>query len=125
MEEEKIKWLLPKEYHDFVPLFKKAVTDVLPPHRQYDYKITLKEGFTPPFGPIYLVSIPELKVLREWLDENLSKSFIRASSSLAGAPILFVKKSDGLLRLCMDYRGLNAGTIKNRYPLPLIREMLI
>ena len=85
----------------------------------------LKEGFTPLFGPIYSLSIPELKALREWLDENLSKGFIRASSLPAGAPILFVKKSDGSLRLCMDYRGLNAGTIKNRYPLPLIREILI
>ena len=83
-EEEKIKRLLPKEYHDFVPLFKKAVTDVLPLHRQYDHKITLKEGFTLPFGSICSLSIPELKALREWLDENLSKGFIRASLSPAG-----------------------------------------
>ena len=59
------------------------------------------------------------------MDENLSKGFIRASSSTAGAPILFVKKLHGSLRLCMDYRELNAGTIKNRYPLPLIRETLM
>ena len=65
LEEEKIKWLLPKQYHDFMPLFKKAVADVLPPHRQYDHKSTLKEGFTPPFGLIYSLSIPELKALRE------------------------------------------------------------
>ena len=71
------------------------------------------------------MSIPELKALREWVDENLCNSFIRASSSPVGAPILFIKKSDRSLRLCVDYRGLNAGTIKNRYPLPLIRETLI
>ena len=124
-EEEKIKRLLPKKYHDFVPLFKKAVADVLPLHRQYDHKITVKEGFMLPFGSIYSLSIPELKALREWLDENLNKGFIRASSSPVGAPILFVKKSDGSLRLCVDYRGLNAGMIKNRYPLLLIREMLM
>ena len=124
-EDEKIKRLLPKEYYDFMPLFKKAIANVLPPHRKYDHKITLEEGFTPPFGPIYLLSIPELKALREWLNENLSKGFIRASSSLAGAPILFVKKSDGSLRLCMDYRRLNAGMIKNRYLLPLIGETLM
>ena len=59
------------------------------------------------------------------MDENVSKEFIRASSSLVGAPILFVKKSDGSLRLCVDYRGLNAGTIKNQYLLPLIRETLM
>ena len=108
-----------------MPLVKKAIADVLPPHQQYDHKITLKEGFMPPFGPIYSLPIPELKALREWLDENLSKGFIRASLSPAGAPIQFVQKSDGSLRLCVDYRGLNGGMIKNRYPLPLIRETLM
>ena len=73
LEEEKIKRLLPKEYHDFIPLFKKPVADVLPPHRKYDHKIILEERFTPPFGPIYSLFILELKALREWLDENLSK----------------------------------------------------
>ena len=71
------------------------------------------------------MSISELKALREWLDKNLSKGFIRASPSPAGAPILFVKKLDRSLRLCVDYRGLNAGMMKNRYPLLLIREMLM
>ena len=120
-----MKRLLLKEYHDFVQLFKKAVADVLPPHRKYDHKITLEEGFMPPFGPIYSLSIHELKALREWLDKNLSKGFIRASSSPVGAPILFVKKSDGSLRLCVDYKGLNTGSIKNRYLLPLITETLM
>jgi len=63
--------------------------------------------------------------LKEWLEENLSKGFIRASSSPAASLILFVKKTDGRLRLCVDYRGLNAGTIKNRYPLPLLQETLM
>ena len=52
LEKEKIKQLLLKKYHDFVPLFKKAIADVLPPHWPYDYKIILKEEFMPPFGPI-------------------------------------------------------------------------
>jgi hypothetical protein len=67
----------------------------------------------------------ELEALRKWLDENLAKEFIRASSSPARAPILFVKKGDGSLRLCVDYRGLNEGTIKNWYPLPLLHETLL
>ena len=119
-EEEKIRKLLLEEYYDFVLLFKKAVADVLPPHRPYDYKITLKEGFTLLFRPIYSLSILELKALWEWLDKILSKAFIRASLLPAGAPILFMKKSDGSLRLCMDYHGLNESRIKNRYPLILI-----
>jgi hypothetical protein len=63
-------------------------------------------------------------ILREYLDSSLEKGWIRNSKSPAGAPILFVLKSDGSLRLCVDYRGLNKIIVKNRYPLPLISEML-
>jgi len=59
------------------------------------------------------------------LEENLRKGFIRASSSPAASPILFVKKTDGSLRLYVDYHWLNEGTIKNRYPLPLLQETLM
>jgi hypothetical protein len=62
--------------------------------------------------------------LKEFLEENLEKGFIWESKSPAGAPILFALKKDGSLRLCVDYRGLNAITIKNRYPLPLITEIM-
>jgi len=60
--------------------------------------------------------------LYEWLDENLDKKFICESSSPAASPILFVRKKEGSLCLCVDYRGLNEGTIKNSYPLPLVKE---
>jgi len=70
---------VPKEYHDFLPLFSEALTKNLPPHRSYDHKIPLREGFTPPFGPLYPLSKTELETLKEWLEENLSKGFIRAS----------------------------------------------
>ena len=70
------------------------------------------------------MSREELEVLRKWLDENLEKGWIRRSSSPAGAPALFVKKANGKLRFCVDYRGLNNITIKNRYPLPLTKETL-
>ena len=62
----------------------------------------------------------ELKVLRKYLDDNLAKGFIRVSSSPAASPVIFVKKPGGGLRFCVDYRALNALTIKNRYPIPLI-----
>jgi hypothetical protein len=97
----------------------------LPPHYLYDHHIPLKEGFTPPFGCIYSLSRIELEALRIWLDENLSKGFIHVSSYLAGAPILFIKKGNGSLYLCMDYRGLNEGTIKNHYILLLLHEILL
>jgi len=116
---------IPKEYHDFLPLFSEALAKKLPPHRSYDHKIPLREGFTHPFGPLYSLSKTELETLKEWLEGNLSKEFIRASSLPTASPILFVKKNDGTLRLCVDYRGLNEGTIKNRYPLPLLQEILM
>ncbi|KAI0995691.1 Transposon Tf2-9 polyprotein, partial [Podosphaera aphanis] len=70
------------------------------------------------------MSRDELIALKIYIQDNLEKGYIRASSSPAGAPVLFVKKSDGTLRLCVDYRRLNEITVKNRYPLPLIRETL-
>ena len=66
----------------------------------------------------------ELEELRDYLGKNLSRGWIRESDSPVGAPILFVKKKDGSLRLWVDYRGLNAVTKKDRYPLPLIGEAL-
>jgi hypothetical protein len=86
--------MVPAEFHEFHPLFDKIVADRLPPHRQYDHKIVLKDGFEPPFGPLYSLSRPELEALKAFLEENLDKHFIRQSSSSAGAPILFTKKGD-------------------------------
>ena len=95
--------MVPSDYHDLLPLFKKAVADKLPPHRKYDHTIPLKDDFEPPYGPLYSLSRNELLALKEWIQENLSKGFIKASSSPSGAPILFIRKKDGTLRLCMDY----------------------
>jgi len=65
-----------------------------------------------------------LAEFKEYIEENLAKNFIQHSKSPTGAPILFVKKKDGSLQMCVDYRGLNKITIKNRYPLPLISGLL-
>ncbi|KAJ1579475.1 hypothetical protein NDA11_007601 [Ustilago hordei] len=116
--------IIPQEYHQYLDVFSRVKADKLSPHRTYDHQIPLEEGKSPPFGPIYSLSEHELKALREYLEENLAKGFISPSDSLAASPILFVKKKDGSLRLCVDYRGLNQITIRNRYPLPLIDELL-
>ena len=92
-------------------MFEKKNADRLPEHRPYDCPIDLKDGACPPFGPIYGLSKPELKTLKIYIEENLAKGFIRHSKSPAGSPILFVKKKDGTLRLCIDYRGLNRVTV--------------
>mgnify|MGYP000524124654 CR=1 FL=1 len=79
---------------EFGDVFEKNNVDRLPEHRPYDCPIDLQEGASPPFGPIYGLSKPELQALRTYLDENLEKGFIQPSKSPAGAPILFVKKKD-------------------------------
>jgi hypothetical protein len=105
-------------------VFEKKNVDMLSQHRPYDCAIDLQEGIQPPFGPIYNLSQNKLLTLRDYLDENLAKNFIRHSKSPEDAPILFVKKKDGSLWMCVDYRGLNKIMIKNQYPLPLISRLL-
>ncbi|KID81404.1 retrotransposon nucleocapsid protein [Metarhizium guizhouense ARSEF 977] len=116
--------VVPKHYHENLKVFDQAEADKLPPHRDCDHEIKLQPGTTPPHGPLYGMSEDELLVLRKFLQENLDKGFIRASTSPAASPVLFAKKPGGGLRFCVDYRALNAITIKNRYPLPLIQETL-
>ena len=119
-----IQKILPIEYHSFSSVFSKKQADILPEHRKFDIEIKVISDKQIPWGPIYPLSEPELKALKTYLDEQLEKGFIKPSTSPAGAPIFFVKKKSGELRPVIDYRGLNSVTIKNRYPLPLIQEML-
>ena len=94
---------IPEEYHDFADVFSKSNASVLPPHREFDLKIELEEGATPLPGRLYSLSPFELNTLREFIDENLSTGFIHPTSSSLAAPVLFVKKKDGSLQLCVDY----------------------
>jgi hypothetical protein len=115
---------LPSCYQEFASVFSKSEGDKLPPHRDCDHTMPLMEGSTVPYGPIYRLSTMELETLHDYIQENLARGFIQPSESPAGAPVLFVKKKDGSLRLCVDYRGLNKITTPNRCPLPLISETL-
>ena len=89
-----------------------------------DHAIKLEEGKQPLFSPIYSLELVELETLKTYIKTNLANGFIRPFKSPAKAPILFNRKPDGSFRLCVDYWGLNNITIKNRYPLPLIGELL-
>jgi hypothetical protein len=103
LQEKPLEEVIPKEYHKFLPLFSKVIAETLPPHRPYDHKIRLQEGFIPLFGPIYSLLHNELEVLKEWIEKNLSKGFIRSSSSPCKASVLFAPKPGGGLRLCINY----------------------
>ena len=92
----------------------------LPPDRDIEFLIELQPGTAPISKRAYRMPPKELAELKTQLQELLDKGYIRPSSSPWGCPALFVKKKDGCLRLCVDYRPLNAVTIKNKYPLPRI-----
>ena len=77
-----------------------------------------------PHPPLYSLSNSELEALHTFIDEHLNMGFIRSSRSPHAAPILFVRKKDGSLRLCVDFRALNKVTKKDCYPLPLISDLL-
>ena len=89
----------------------------LPPHREIEFAIDVVPGATPASITLYIMASLELKELKLQLQELLEKGFIRPSVSPWGAPVLFVKKKDCTLRLCIDYRQLNKLTVKNKYPL--------
>ena len=114
---------LPSEYKEYQKMFKETVIATLPEHQEWDYKILLEDRKKPTHSPIYTLSAKELEALRDYLDKNLAKEFIRPSTSPAGYLILFVPKKDSKLQLCVDYQWLNMITVKNCYPLPLILEI--
>ena len=107
---------------DYPDVFPKDLPG-LPPHREVDFAIELEPNTTPISRAPYRMAPAELKELKVQLQELLDKGFIRPSVSPWGAPVLFVKKKDGSMRLCIDYRELNKVTVKNRYPLPRIDDL--
>ena len=116
---------VPAKYSDFADVFSADLASELLKHTGINnYAIELVKGQQPPYGPIYSLRPVEIKTLKAYIETNLANGFIRPSKSPIGAPILFDRKLNGSLRLCIDYRGFNNLTIKNRYPLPLIGESL-
>ena len=109
-----------KRYQDVMP---EDLPNELPPRREVDHKIEVKSGTEPPSKAPYCLSQKELEELKSQLDELLAKGYIRQSKSPYGAPVLFVDKKDGKLRLCVDSRALNKVTVRNSYPLPQIDDL--
>eukprot|EP00253_Pinus_taeda_P015342 PITA_15342 len=107
---------------EFTDVFPEEIPG-LPLRRNIDFTIELTPGAAPVSRAPYRMSTPELTELKKQLQELLDKEYIRPSVSPWGAPVLFVKKKDGTLRMCIDYRQLNKLTIKNKYLLPRIDEL--
>jgi transposase InsO family protein len=123
-EGEKIRDILPGHCQEHLDVFSKELSDEYPPSRSCDFKIELESEPALGYCPLYKMSMEELEAAKQYIVENLNKGFIEASKAPYASPILMAKKPGGGLRFCVDYRKLNAVTKKNRYPLPLIDEVL-
>ncbi len=116
---------VPSKYVNFPDVFApKLVVKLLEYTRINDNAIQWVDDRPAPYGPIYSLRFIELETLKTYIKNNLANGFIKSSKSPAGVSILFDKKPDGSLRLYIDYRYLNNLTIKNQYPLTLVRESL-
>ena len=115
---------IPTHFCDFEDMFSKASFDVLSEKRPWNHAIELIPDATPTNCKVYPLSLNKQKELDIFLEENLATGRIRPSKSPMASPVFFIKKKDGALRLVQDYRALNAISVKNRYPLPLISELV-
>ena len=116
---------VPKEYHSVIDVFMKCEADMLPEHQDKDHSIQLEEGKNPPFVQNYKpFSDQENNTMIKYIQKHLSKEFIRPSSSAAAVLVLLVRKLGKGLQFCVDYRALNAVTVKNQYPILLINKTL-
>ncbi|KAH7556815.1 reverse transcriptase [Bipolaris maydis] len=117
---------IPAEYRtrEFKELFEENEATDLAEHQDWDHEIILEEGAKLSPGGMYPIAPEHDAELRDYLQKNLKKGFIRPGSGPMASPILFVKKPNGKWRLCVDFRRLNSVTRKNRYPLPLITELM-
>ncbi len=119
-----LKDMVPAQYHNFRDIFSKEAFDELPPQKVWDHAIDLSPGTELPRSQMFPLSPAEQKELDDFLQENLANGHIHPSKSPMGAPVFFIKKKDGSLRLVQDYWKLNEITVKNSYPLPLISNVL-
>jgi len=124
VEAQKEPFILPDCVRGFESVFAKEDFDVLPEHRQWDHAIELIPGSEPKSSKVYPLSPVKQKELDSFLEENLCTRRICPSKSPMAAPVFFIKKKDSSLQLVQDYRVLNSMTVKNKYPLLLISELV-
>ena len=121
------KTVVPAEYHDFLDLFSKNISDTLRLYGKYDHRIELlkdKDLGNLEHSALRGMSVLQLEFMKKSLEEHLKKGFIEARSAPCSSPILLAKKPGGGIRFCIDYQKLNSLTKKDAYPLPLIAETI-
>jgi len=115
---------LPAYVAEFQSVFAKEDFDILLEHCKWDHAIELIPRAEPKSSKVYPLFLLKQTELDAFLEKNLCTGRIQPSKSPIAAPVFFIKKKDGSLWLVQDYRALNAATVKNKYPLPLISELV-
>ena len=123
-EAAKPRKTLPAEYAKYAQVFSKEATDYVPPSWPYNRTITLDKSFIQKIGKLYPLLVNEWAATDKFIDKNLHSGKIHPSKSPQASPFFFVKKKDGGLHPCQDYRYLNSHTIQDTYPLPLISDLI-
>jgi hypothetical protein len=116
--------MVPTSLHTYADIFSETAFDSLPERHKWDHAIELEREPSPGFRKVYPMTLTEQMEMDAFLEEALATGCIRQSKSPLGAPVFFIKKKDGKLCFVQDYRALNAITRKNRYPLPLIDDLI-
>ena len=122
--EEEAKKLVPEKFHKWIKIFSKKQSERMPTRKIWDHAIDIKEGFMPRKEKVYLLSREEREEVREFINKQLRKGYIRLLKLPQTVPVFFIEKKDGKKQMVQDYRYLNKWTIKNNYPLPLISDIV-
>jgi len=123
-DEEILRRLVPRKFWKWRKIFGKRESERMPVQKTWDHAIELKEGFIPKKGKVYLLSREERKKVQTFVEDQLRKGYIQPSKLPQMSPVHFVAKKDGIQRMVQDYWHINQWMIKNRYPLPLIADIL-
>ena len=124
LDREKVRKMVSQKFHKQLKVFKKVELERMSVRKPQDYAINLRKDFVPRKERIYLISREEKEKVREFVEEQLKKEYIRPSKSPQTSPVFFVGKKDKKRRMVQVYQYLNKGTVKNNYPLPLILDLI-
>ena len=121
---KKIRKIVPPRFYKWLKVFKKIKLERIPVRKPQDYAISLREDFVPRKGRTYLMLRKEKVKVREFVEKQLRKGYIRPSKSPQTSLVFFVEKKDEKKRIVQDYQYLNKGTIKDNYTLLLISDLI-
>ena len=124
LDREKVKKMVLQRFHKWLKVFEKVKLERMPVRKSWNYAINLRENFVPRKGRIYLMLRKEKEKIKEFVEEQLRKGYIRSSKSPQTSPVFFVEKRNRKKKMVQDYQYLNKGIFKDNYPLLLISDLI-